>query len=369
MSASITRHRGFSVMELLLAMMLGFIIVAGIVQLFVGNNQTNNLLQGQARLQENARFGFDFIARAAQTAGFWGCAPEPDKVVKGLRGNWELVPEFDYTRPVEGFDAQGGGGWAPPLDTLPRSEGASNFNVMISGNGIDTDAIVEGTDVVALRTVRQPLRRLVDTLQPDGNPVVEAPGGNPGFGTGDVVMLSDCEQGAVFRVTNMTVSGDEATLVHATSAGGSFFENANIVESPGGAIGYTLSFLGRSYGLDATIGAMETTVFFVAPGAGVDNRGTTPNALWQKAGTTQPVELVEGIDDMQVLYGIDTTLADGIANANQYVPADEVPDPAQVVALRVTLAVNSVNAVTDDDEPLRRSYTRTIAVRNANPEA
>ena len=31
--------------------------------------------------------------------------------------------------------------------------------------------------------------------------MVAAPGGNPGFATGDIVVLADCQQAAVFRVT------------------------------------------------------------------------------------------------------------------------------------------------------------------------
>ena len=114
---------------------------------------------------------------------------------------------------------------------------------------------------------------------------------------------------------------------------------------------------------------METTIFFIAPSAGVDNQGNTPNALWQKAGTDGPVELVQGVDDLQVRYGIDTTLADGIANANQYVEFDAVPDVNQIVSIRVTVAVNSIDAVTDDGQRLERTFSKTISMRNANPEA
>ncbi len=78
------RSKGFSLIELMLALALGLVVVTGIVQLFVGNSQTYAVLEGQSRLQENARFAFDFISRSAQTAGFWGCAPERANVVKGL---------------------------------------------------------------------------------------------------------------------------------------------------------------------------------------------------------------------------------------------------------------------------------------------
>src|SRR5690554_2018743 len=103
-----TRSGGFSLVELLLALALGLVVVTGIVQLFVGNSQTYNILNGQARLQESARFALEFISQTARSAGYLGCAPQPDKLVRGLRGDWDQLPEFDVTRIVQGYDNAGG---------------------------------------------------------------------------------------------------------------------------------------------------------------------------------------------------------------------------------------------------------------------
>ena len=45
---------GFSIVELLIALGLGLLVVSGIVQLFVGNSRTYEIVNAQARLQENA---------------------------------------------------------------------------------------------------------------------------------------------------------------------------------------------------------------------------------------------------------------------------------------------------------------------------
>jgi len=228
-------------------------------------------------------------------------------------------------------------------------------------------AVVEFVRHINQMLSRAGQENLTQVLQPTGDPVVSAPGGNPGFGVDDIVMLANCEQAAVFRVTGMNVAGDEATLLHATSAAGNLYENADQITSPTGLIPFTLSFLGRSYGEDANVGALETTYFYIAPSLGQDNQGNTPLALWQKAGSAGPVELVQGVEDLEVLFGIDTTLNDGIANANQYVDFDDVPDPNQVVSLRVSVAVNSVDTV-DNGNRLARTFTKTLLLRNANPE-
>ena len=82
------RTAGFSLIELMLALALGVVVTSGIVQLFVGNNQTYTLLTGQSRMQESARYALDFIARSARMSGYFGCDPENDKIYNSLNGVW-----------------------------------------------------------------------------------------------------------------------------------------------------------------------------------------------------------------------------------------------------------------------------------------
>ncbi|MEM6710378.1 MAG: PilW family protein [Pseudomonadota bacterium] len=362
--------RGFSLIELIIAVSLGLVVVTGIVQLFVGNSQTYTILNGQSRLQENARFGFEFISMAARTAGYFGCAPQEDNVLNTLNApNWGVMPEFNVGAAVEGFDGQADGSWLPALATLPRTTGGASANVYIAGNGVDIGEVEGGTDVLVLRSLQEPIRRLTQVLQPTGDPVVDAPGGDNPFAVGDIVMVADCEQGAVLRVTGAAVAGNSVTLTHAAGGAG-LYENSPTVDLPTQAgAPRQLSPVGRSYGPESVVAEVATSIFYIAPSATTDNRGNTPNALWRKLGTEAPQELIAGVDDLQVLYGIDTTLADGVTNVNQYVEADAIPDPDQVVSLRVTLAVNSVDAVTDDGAQLSRTFTKTILLRNTLPEA
>ncbi|MBI3772289.1 MAG: PilW family protein [Gammaproteobacteria bacterium] len=88
--------------------------------------------------------------------------------------------------------------------------------------------------------------------------------------------------------------------------------------------------------------------------------------------------IAEGVEDMQILYGIDTN-SDGIAN--QYVAANAGMTITQIVSVRIALLVNTVNSVglsaagtysllnetpvgPFNDNLLRQVYTRTIILRN-----
>ena len=361
-------NAGFSILELMISLLLGLVLIAGIVQLFVGNSRTYEVVNAQSRLQENARYAFSFISRAARSAGYYGCAPEANKIAKQLLGNWPQIPEYNMTESVAGWESNGDGTFSPnDLTTLPRSESGLNVNVHLPGNGIDRNNLSDTSDLMVFRSIRKPVARLASTLQPDGVSVVATPGGVPSFSVNDVVLVADCEQGALFRVTALAGTADEPVLQRAVTSTGSPFENsANIVLSTGDIVPATLSVVGRSYGADATVSVLESTFFFVAESTQVNNQGDTVNALWQKVGNSPPVELIQGIQDMQILYGIDNTPADGLANVNQYVEFDNVADPQDIVAIQVTLAVDSVDALAEfENQTLTRTFSQTISVRNA----
>ena len=357
------RQSGFSVFELLVALALGLLVVAGIVQLFVGNSRTYEIVNAQARLQENARFAFEFISRPARMAGFYGCAPEVDNMVSQLNGTWNLTPEYNITQPIWGWDSNDNGTWSPTLIGLPRSEGGTNTNVDIPDNGIDTNDLQESSDLLVFRMVQQPFAQLAETLQMDADPVVLTPGGQPEFDVNDVVVVADCEQATIFRVTNTAVVGDEVTLARAT-AGGVFQNGVNVLNAAGDIIPATLSIIGRSYGATAIVGRVESHFFFIAESTEDAQNGSQVFALWQKVGSGAPRELVRGVEDMQILYGVDPTGGDVIA-VQQYLPADGVGDPQDVVAIQVRLTVSSVEPLAENGgEPLQRTFSKTIHVRN-----
>ncbi|MDG2276344.1 MAG: PilW family protein [Pseudomonadales bacterium] len=356
---------GFSVVELLIALGLGLLVVSGIVQLFIGNSRTYEIVNAQARLQENARFAFEFISRPARMAGFFGCAPEMQNIVGHLTGNWTNIPEYNVTERIDGWDSNDDGSWAPDnLTSLPRSEGGVDTNVHIAGNGIDSDTLQDQSDLLVFRMLRQPFGMLAATLQPDGDPVVSTPGGTPSFSTNDVVVVADCEQASVFKVTGVTAGSNEVTLARATAASGNAFDNSDNVRTPtGDIVPATMSIIGRSYGAETTVGVIESHFFFIAESSEVNNEGENIFALWQKVGAQAPRELVQGVQDMQILYGVDTT-NNGQIDVDQYLTIDAVGEVNDIVAIQVRLTISSVDNLVEVGDRLTRTFSKTIHVRN-----
>ena len=189
------------------------------------------------------------------------------------------------------------------------------------------------------------------------------------FDADHMAYIHDCEKGTVFRVTGISAAAN--------------IQHSGIVDPDG----FTNSFANlaefNTFGTDAYVSAIVTKTFFVARGSSVNDQGNRPLSLWQKVGISAPVEIVEGIEDLQIGYGIDT---DGDGIANRYVDADAVLDFDDVLMIRVSVTVNSVSNVGGTRTPihgclgsggtqvcldglnydglLRRTFTQTIALRN-----
>ena len=92
--------------------------------------------------------------------------------------------------------------------------------------------------------------------------------------------------------------------------------------------------------------------------------------------------IVQGVENMQLLYGEDHTAGDSVTNATRYVTAGNVTDWDNVVSVRIGIIVDSQSDVAtsnDDvtytllgqtavaaggDHKRRRAYTTTAVIRN-----
>ncbi|MDE1460534.1 PilW family protein [Spartinivicinus poritis] len=64
------KQQGMSLIELMIALVLGLLLIAGILQLFLGVTQTFRQNETLSRIQENGRFSLDFIAQDIRSAGY-----------------------------------------------------------------------------------------------------------------------------------------------------------------------------------------------------------------------------------------------------------------------------------------------------------
>ncbi len=84
-----TSQRGFTLIELMIAMLIGVFLMSGVIQIFLSAKQAYRLQENLSRLQENGRLAINLIAKDIRMAGYspYECLPRPTPII--------LPPAFD----------------------------------------------------------------------------------------------------------------------------------------------------------------------------------------------------------------------------------------------------------------------------------
>jgi type IV pilus assembly protein PilW len=327
-------QRGFSLIEIMVAMSIGLVISALVVTIFSASSSTYRAADTVGALQETGRVALDSIDRDVQMAGFRGCNSN-NVEASGPLINVITAPTAysnDLATPIQGYEYTGPG-WTP---ALPATLTAA------------APAPAAGSDVLV---VRVPVGIPATLSAPMVSPTSDIPlFSTAGFAVNDRVFIADCNETAAFRI-----SGFVGTNVRHTVG----------VNSNGS--------LGRDFAEDALVMRFETHAYYVAPSS---RNPATETSLWMMNGAAAPAEVVEDVQGLQIQYGEDTD-ADYVANV--FRKANSVVDFTQVVALQVNLLLrgsrsNEAQAVTNyvfngqtvvpADKYTRRVYTATIQLRN-----
>lgn len=328
--------RGFSLVELMVALTLSLILVAGALSVLFTSRITYFQNERTGRMQEGGRVAIELMLRDMRASGFRGCTQYVPSVTNALPTPTGLL--WNFASPVQGFEADPTKStWSPTLDS-------------------EIDGALAGSDVIAVRTTLSdsPVFSLnapmdgtnadlsVDRLESDS---VEK---------GDSMAVSDCSGTAVFAVSSFTGSGTTATI----ATGGAELEKA--------------------FGAGAQVTPVDTVIYYVAPSTIERPGGVRNPALWRKVGASDPQELVEGVELMQALYGVDT---DNDRLVNSYLPADEVTNWSNVLSVNIAMLVRSTEPNADivdnktytvlgtsfgpkNDRYQRQMYSTTVALRN-----
>jgi len=326
------RQRGVTLVEMMVALAIGLLVTVAMLKVYVDASRMYRFNEGLARVQENGRFALEFIRRDARVAGFWGCnsdAPLPPGIATGSNAYID----------VDAGDIAG-----------TSDDGL---------NGADSVTFRSATGSGALVTA--------DMSGTDGNITVDSASA---LATGTAALISDCENGDVFQVTGIT----GAVLAHAVGAGAN--ETAD---------------LSKAYAAGARVYEARQTTYCVADGIGKDKDGNPIPSLRRVYGKDSVSdcetgdELLEGIENMQILYGEDTD-ADGTANRYVDFGVDDEFDRDRIVSVRISVLVRSINnnlttepapytfngsTVTpgSTDKYLRKVFTTTITLRNKAEQA
>jgi type IV pilus assembly protein PilW len=330
-------NAGLTLVELLVAMVISVLVLGGVYQVFHGSTTTYRVQEGLSRLQENGRFAVDFLVKDIRLAGYQGCISNVSNFVNTLNSS-DYV--YDFTVGINGFEATGGS-WNQTVDS-------SIVNPL------------PGSDIVTIRGLigsSVSIGESMPTVSADLKTMPVPSGMTPPVEDWDVVLISDCtSNAAVFQITNYTVS------------------NGNMVHNTGvGTPGNSTKDLGHKFEKGAEIVKIAATSYFIS------NSPAGQPSLYRRVGLNPSEEIIEGVQTMQILYGVDT---DNDRSVDSYVAADAVSNWNSVLSVQIGLLMRTLEeihrmepdtatyTVLDqsfgpfNDRHLRRVFAATIGLRN-----
>ncbi|WP_373093083.1 PilW family protein, partial [Zhongshania sp.] len=282
------------------------------------------------------------LAREIRMAGYMGCSS-----IGAARYN-------NIATPSDGFSAE------------TALVGEDN---VAAGNALPA---VVGTDLVHLQRASDEFLTITGNLAPD-NANIKVENNKIKVMQGDFIMVSDCFSGDTFRVTNSPKQADEgvATFTHAIGTSN------------------TANRLSKIYTGEAEVFGFEIIDFFIGDTGRKSSAGNPINALYMRQRglgsggvVSAPIELVEGIENMQLSYGVDTNNDRGV---DVYQTAAEVASWATVLSVRIELTFygstdnvvgrtgkedaqrllnRAGDLVQNNDGRMRQVFTNVFAIRN-----
>ncbi len=304
---SFQHAQGFTVVELMVSMAISLLLLVGVVSIFSSSKTTYETVERLSRVQENGRFALDAITRDIRSAGYVGCS-RPSGFENTLRSQTQL--QWNFAQAIIGYDYQGSSEWSPTRDTAMT-------NMVTTG--------LSASDALVLRVPTHDSRgglRLVEKMASSTAALEVAPitsgTTSPIKQNQQILMVADCQARAVFEVTSYTQATGE--IQHAVSSA--------TTTTPGNAT----DDLQHAFGVNAVVVPMQTVAYYVGSSDG-------RTGLWRVVGGGTPQELIEGVERMEVTFGIDTSGSDRVADV--YVGADAVTNWDNVISVNVALLVRA----------------------------
>lgn len=325
---------GFSLVELMIAMLLGLFLIGGVISVFLSNKEVYRQNENLARMQENARYAFEVVGRSVREVAGIPCGSNMPtaNVLNNPTANWWS----NWGDGIHGYEG---------TETLPAQATGTGTSQRVSG----TDAFIiysstENNGVVVTEHTPAAAQFKVNTTA-------------HGFVDGDIVLVCDYKQAAIMQITSASTSN--VTIVHNT---GNTVEPGNCSKGLGYPTVCTTNGTAYTFENGGFMTKLSANAWYV----GYNGRGG--KSLFRVALTrsgsnaaTITEEFAEGVTDMQIKY----LSKDASGNLPvSYVDADSITDWTRVVAVRMVFTLQSLEDVGTGATPLTRTWNTVITLRN-----
>lgn len=327
-------NRGFSLVELMVAMVLGLVVIGGAISVMLANNRSYRANEGLSQIQESARTAYELIARDIRQTGGTGCdnAKRMGTALSSTGQWWQTWVS------VQGFNSS-------QTDTA-----------VTTGAGLEER--VPGTDSLHMHSVEGggfP----VDVHLPIARTILLSNATTTSLTTGDVLLMCDFDHAALFKAG--AYNGAAMTINY--SIAGNCSTGLGFPMNCDGGTGNVYTFPRNSW-----VGRLSAVDWYVGNNLRTADGG---RSLYRKrlmpGGAIITEEVIAGVTDMQVTFGrngLDTVVdATGIVGAAAWASVNSV-------FITVTVSSSDINVSTNtavNTGRLQRTFTYLVTLRNRVP--
>lgn len=359
------KQRGLSLVELMISITLGLILMAGVIQMFVGSKTTFYSQQAMSRVQETGRLALEYLSRDVRMAGYMGCPTRSQLGSVSITSTLNTPTSFrwDYLTGLQGYKFAdiSDAGYAT-LSGLSGSDGEAIVPLLntdlvqivsASGNGT---TITIAKDATSFNT-----KEITNVANGCGTGKARF----NGLCEGDILIASDCVASKVFQATSITSDSTNLDIIHGAAAGSMIGNSAFNWGGPAST----------DYGFPpgAEIVQMQKMVYYIK-----NNTAGEPT-LWQWLNGTNN-EVVEGVENISLTYGRDTNNDNVPDNYDTAATVTAAAGWPNVKSVRIEILVRSAEellpeaqsysfpmgtaAVTATDKRLRQVFSATVGIRS-----
>ncbi|MCK4609213.1 MAG: PilW family protein [Gammaproteobacteria bacterium] len=170
--------------------------------------------------------------------------------------------------------------------------------------------VAAGTDVIIIQAAAAGITHLTEDINNPTDTIKVA--NNPASKTNPLLLISDCSH--YNKITSASYGGKTIKL-----------EGASINN-------YQIA--------DTEVAIYAETAYFIAETADKNDHGKAIYALYEEVNQGEQDELIDGVRNMQIIYGVDTN---GDDRVNSYLRAAEIKDWSKVLSVAITLYFQTDN--------------------------
>lgn len=345
-------NAGFTLVELMISVVLGLIVTAGVISVFLGTQQSYRANKALGSVQQASRNAFDLMSGDIREAGFTGCDSSGyvANVLKNGPNNSGTDWWANWANAVHGYTQ--GAATDAALTVQPVGTSGTPTTLYDQVAGTDSLQLVGADNESVSVSTHVPLASTFTLNEPTAQVHLVS---------GDVIVVCDPNHAVITQITSYTPSA--VTLTTAAAVGTPGNCSINLGDPTSCAAGGGTSYTYRKNSVIAKLTASDWYIGYYNATQGKSLFRLTLQTDSSSAAKPVMQEMVRGVTGMSLAYhvsGSPSFVTAASVSAADWSKVDSVQ--VNLTLLGSTQPANSSSS--GGNQLINRTYTSTSTIRN-----